>query len=227
MSKSMILVLMFALIALLAVGAVAASKGGGRRGGNDSSSSSLDSLPSSEIVITPSQIPSRIHVQIPGDFTETSSDAYDKYFIKNDASIIITGEEQPGIGGQTEQYTEQVKQMYEQTADEFSLIKDEPEKVNDYMGHILEFTYAIIGKDTRADMQCMTAIFVKDDYIYVITCKSRRENYSNYRENFSQVIKSVTIDDPSVPVDAYVNGEVTVPETVPAVTTTEPVLYVN
>jgi len=225
MSKSMILVLMFAVIALLAIGVAAASKSGGKQGGN--SSSGPDSAIVTEVVITPSQIPSRIHVQIPGSFTQTSSDAYDKYFVRNDASVIITGESQPGIGGQTEEYTEQVKQMYAQTADDFQLVSEDVLNVNGLMGHRLEFTYAIIGTDARADLQCMTAIFVKDDYIYIITCKSNRATYSNNRETFESIIKSVTIDDPSVPADAYMDGEVTVPETVPAVTTTEPVLYVN
>ena len=66
---------------MLVIGIAATVSRAGKHSG-DSSSSDMDTPAVTEIIITPSQIPSRIHVDIPGGFSEKSSDAYDKYFVK-------------------------------------------------------------------------------------------------------------------------------------------------
>ena len=206
-SKKTIIVIMFGALVLLIMGMVSAQQKKRQQG---ESSVPEDSALMTEVIIVPSQIPSRFHMQTPAGFTETSSEAYEKFFVRNDATVIVTGEKMPGIGGQLDVYAAQVKEMYEQTADEFSLVKEETKTVNGETTHIMEFTYAIIGNGVNQKMQCLTALFVKDDHVYIVTCKSYLESYSLYRELFRQAIDTVTIDDEEIPSDAIVQGE-TVP----------------
>ena len=46
-----------------------------------------------EILVVPDSIPERFSFEPPADFTETASKAYTKYYVLNDASIIVTGEQ--------------------------------------------------------------------------------------------------------------------------------------
>ena len=203
-SKYVIIVIAIAALVLLGIGIVKTTQGNKGDG-----SSTEDSITPVMTDIVVANMPSRLHIKVPEGFTETSSKGIEKYYIRNDASLIVTGEKQPGIGSQLDYFIQQVKQSYEATADEFTLLNEEIISVDNGQMPcgLLEFTFAIIAPDKKQQMQCLTGLFVKDDYVYVITCKSYVESFSNYRQLFRSAIQSVTIDDEEIPPDAVIQGE--------------------
>lgn len=166
-------------------------------------SSAEDSAAETEPVVVPSTMPGSIHVTPPAGFSETSSPYYDKYFVKDDASIIITGEKLAIDGIYTDEYVQSVKAQYEKTASDYELLAEDNLTVSGAQATILEFTYAIVGENVRQDMTCMTGIAVKGRNAYIITCKSRSETYAGYRDTFRSFIKSIDLADVNIFSEVY------------------------
>ena len=193
MSKKVIVsVLLTALFILLFILLLSA---GLKRRSRDAGSSAELIPDQTQIVIVPSEMPSRISLQVPPGFTETASEYYEKYYVKNDASIIITGEKITITGALLEDYVSDIKAQYERTADAWQLQQEEMRTINGVPCVILEFTYAIIGDNVRQDMGCTTAVMLKDDRAYIVTCKSRAETYAAYVAQFRSAISSIVIAD--------------------------------
>lgn len=193
MSKKVIVsVLLTALFILLFILLLSA---GLKRRSRDAGSSTELIPDQTQIVIVPSEMPSRISLQVPPGFTETASEYYEKYYVKNDASIIITGEKITITGALLEDYVSDIKAQYERTADAWQLQQEEMRTINGVPCVILEFTYAIIGDNVRQDMGCTTAVMLKDDRAYIVTCKSRAETYAAYVAQFRSAISSIVIAD--------------------------------
>lgn len=186
--------LFFALLLMLAIAGIIAGLSALHRPETPEESSSEAEPAVSSLVIVPSKIPERISVEIPPGFTETSSEYYDLYYICDDASVIITGENAV-IAPQIEDYMQTVREQYRAAADEFTIVDETALHSNGLSGRAIEFTYAIIGQDVRQDMACITGIFIKDNYIYAVTCKSRLETFSIYRTTFKNLLESVRIAD--------------------------------
>lgn len=155
--------------------------------------SSAEESALSEVIVVPSEMPTRISLQTPSGFTETASDYYDRYYVREDASIIVTGEELSAYGVDAEAYAASVKEQYAMTADNFVLLSEEGVMAADVPCKLLEFTYDIVGAERTQAMECLTAVLVKDDFVYLITCKSHQDTYSNYRGAFRQMIDQVQI----------------------------------
>ena len=188
MSKPILIaVIIAAMILLIAVGTAFS-----RTAKTPEESSAADSAVE-EIVVVPSEMPDKITMAIPAGFSETSSDFYDKYYIKDDASIIITGEKTAIYGQSAKEYAANVRSQYEQTVTDFTLLSEETITVSQVPCEIMEFSYAITSSDDRRDFQCMTAVIIKDNYVYLITSKSKRETFGTYRGAFRQMIESIQI----------------------------------
>lgn len=186
MSKKVLISVLALLIVILAVAIVSAiQRGRGAQSGGESSEFSVD-----DTIIVPSEMPEHISLQVPVGFTETSSPRYDKYYIKDDASIIITGEKLVISGIRADEYAEDVQKQYAATADGYQLLSHDTIQVSGVPCELLEFTYTF-----TEDMQCMTAVIVKQDYVYLITCKSRKSTFTLYRSAFRQAIESIAIAD--------------------------------
>lgn len=152
-----------------------------------------------EMIIVPSEMPDRISMEIPAGFTETNSPYYEKYYVCNDASVIVTGEELTIYGQDVKTYSEDVKAQYQNTADDFVLLAEEDTAVDGTDCRLFEFTYAIRGGDASQDMQCMTAVIIKDERVYIVTCKSHRDTFMNYRQPFRKMLESIRIADETFP----------------------------
>ncbi|MBQ5335620.1 MAG: hypothetical protein J6Z45_06705 [Oscillospiraceae bacterium] len=162
---------------------------------NESSVSPAVTL-SSEQLIVPASMPERFSMQLPAGFTETGSAYIDKYFVRNDASIIITGEKILIPGEQLDPYAEDMKKQYAESADEFQLVKEETIALDSGVScKVLEFSYALLGENARQDMRCITAVLIKDNRSYIVTCKSRAETFGGYYQDFRQAIKTIRIAD--------------------------------
>lgn len=160
--------------------------------------------------IVPASMPNGFSMEIPPGFTETGSQYIERYFVKNDASIIVTGEKFEIAGGYLKDYVEQVKQQYQATADAFQMVKQERITLADGLAcELLEFSYAIIGENVRQDFRCVTAVMLKDSRAYLVTCKSHADTFGGYYQSFRDAIKSIRIAD-------LTESGTTVTETVPA-----------
>ena len=193
------------LVILFVAGLTALSR---RSSGTEESSAEESAVVTSQIIV-PSEMPSRIALTPPAGFEETSSDYFEKYYIKDDASIIITGEEIRISGAYLADYAADVKAQYEQTADDFHIDSERTVQVNGVDCWELEFGYAIRSADARQNMRCLTAVLLKDDYAYIITCKSRQENFGAYYAGFCKAVESIVIADASasetaLPADASI-----------------------
>lgn len=168
----------------------------------------------SEVHIIAESIPDNFTIKIPNGFQATSSEYYDTYYICDDASIIITGEEVAVSGTSLTDYSDQMKRIYQQTTENFTLITDELLSLE--AGHCrqLEFTYDIIGENSTRTMHCFVAFFLKNDHAYVITCKSNDTSFITYQGSFKNAVKSVRISD-----DSTVSDSSAPAKSVPAETT--------
>lgn len=183
---------------------------------NETAEESSEVISGTEILIVPSEMPERITMQVDPAFTETKSPNYEKYYICNDASVIVTGEELMMYGQTVETYGDSVLQQYRDTADDFTLLSDETVPVNEVDCRVFEFTYAIRSDEAQQNMECTTAVLIKDEHVYLVTCKSRLENYPTYRPAFRRMIESIQIADADAAAPAL-----TLTETVPEAAVTE------
>ena len=174
------------------------------RNGNDSAeeSSGTDSLAATDMLIVPSDMPEGISMNVPQGFEETSSQYYKKYYIKEDASVIITGEDLTFKISEIDGYTQSVIEQYQESADDFLLLSDEVFTVSGTRAHLLEFSYAIVSESERQDFKCTTAVMIKGNNAFLVTCKSHAETYQNYREIFRMALNSIRLSDPAAGTNA-------------------------
>jgi len=206
------------LLTVILIGTITAIAGN-RKDRNESSAESALSAENSGPIIVPSSMPEGISVTVPGGFAETSSPRYDKYYIRDDASIIITGEELVISGQILGEYAEDMKKQYEAAADNFRLISEEDLMVNGVECRMMEFTYSIVGENVQQDFVAVTGVLLQNNHVYIITCKSRKETFAAYRESFRQTVKSAVISAPAAGT-AQTTALTGVSETVQSVTAT-------
>lgn len=189
-------IVMLTVMLLLAIYLSIAGK---RRAKEQESSAVSTAAAETEPLIVPAAMPERFSMQIPSGFTETHSDYIDTYYIRNDASIIVTGEKIVIPGEQLEQYTKEMKEQYERSADEFTIVREEQILLEGNLPcNLIEFSYALIGENARQDFRCITAVTLKDNRSYIVTCKSRAETFGGYYQNFRDAVKSIRIADEPV-----------------------------
>ena len=196
MSRKLLLTLAAAILLVVLIAGISAAT----RKQESTAEESSEAVSEEQIIIVPSAMPERISFEVPAGFTETASASYDKYYVMNDASVIVTGEDLKIYGQNVKTYGESVKEQYAQTADDFELISEETTAVSGVDCCLYEFTYAIKNTDASQGMQCITAVMIKDERVYIMTCKSHRENFPVYRQSFRKMIETIKIadDTPSV-----------------------------
>lgn len=214
MMKKLLIALLVALAVVLLMAVITIFFPNGGRG---EESSAAESLAETEMLIIPSDMPAGISMSVPKGFSETSSQYYTKYYVKDDASVIITGEDMSLRYAEIDYYTQTVIDQYKESVDDFHLISDEVVTVSDTRAHLLEFSYAIVGGDERQDFKCTTAVMIKNENAYLVTCKSHAETYQNYREIFRMALSTIELSDPAEGTEApaaenSVQNEESVPE---------------
>ena len=208
MSKKLLITVAAAIILVVLIAGISAETHKNETAAEESSA--LKS--GSEMIVVPSEMPEGITMQMPAGFTETTSPYYDKYFICDDASVIVTGEPLTIYGQDVRTYGESMKQQYQDTADDFLLLSEENTSVANADCCLYEFTYAIKGEDVTQEMQCLTAVVIKNERVYIVTCKSRRETFMKYRQPFRKMIESIQIADENSSASAAAGTETTAAE---------------
>ena len=151
---------------------------------------------SDDIVVVPAERPSELNLRIPDGFTEKSSEYCNQFYVCDDASIIITSEQQSIHGIRLDEFAEETKFSYEHTADNYVLCDEQKLQIDNKDCVLLDFTYDIIGEDKTQTMHALTALFMENDTKYAVTCKSRTETFGSYSGIFRRAIETVTIAEP-------------------------------
>lgn len=150
--------------------------------------------------ITPESIPEHFSMKIPNGFTETSSPYYEKFYSCEDATIIITGEKVAVSGTALDDYVAAIQRNHKETVDAYEILDDGPLNIEGGIyGRSFEFTYAIIGEDISKTMHCLMAVFLVNDYAYVVTCKSYDTTFIGFEQPFRNALKSIRIDQQPIP----------------------------
>lgn len=211
MSKKLVVLLVAMAAVVLLIAGISTLQGGH----TEETESSAQEFAESEVIVVPTEMPSGITLDIPEGFSETASPYCDKYYEKNDATIIITGEELSDYNLNTARYTENVKKTYEQSADNFQLFSEDSFETSNTTCSLLEFTYSVTLQDRVQQMECLTAVAVKEGRVYIVTCKSHRDTYPSYANQFRQMLSSMDIADKDLSIATAPADPMPVTETAP------------
>ena len=156
---------------------------------------SLNNIDNSTVSMKNGTITSDFSMLVPEDYEETSSDYIEKYFIKdNSASIIVTNEKNTHGYTTAKDYYNYAIQQYSSTFDNFQEISSQITSVSDkYDAIISEFSYEITSENGIISMTCYTEYILVGSNIYIVTCSSPTDTYSNYKDGFVQSVNSVII----------------------------------
>lgn len=195
MSKKLLTALLVAVLVVLAMAVVMMIMTVPRVVKAPAESSAEESLEDAGMLIVPSDMPEGITIEVPDTYEEAASEYYKKYYVKNDASIIVTGEKMEFSYAEVDSYTDSVILQYQEAVDDFQLVSDEDIEISGSKARLLEFTYAIVGSEDRQDFECTTAVMMRGDRVYLVTCKSHYDTYPNYREEFRMILNSIRLSD--------------------------------
>ncbi len=132
-----------------------------------------------------------LYMEIPEDYTATSSEFYEEYYIKDDASIIVTQD----TGGPFESaydYSVSALVQYQDVTEDLEVLGTELVETDSIGVQILEFTYTMGEGDNAITKTSMAGYCTDSESMYIITCKSDPDTYEAHREEFLSVMRSVS-----------------------------------
>lgn len=132
-----------------------------------------------------------LSMDIPEGYEATSSEFYEKYYIQDDASIIVT-EDTNGPFSSSYDYAISALLEYQKVANEVEVVTSEPVRGENCSVHLLEFRYTL-GEDNAVDMTCLAGFATDGSSMYIITCKSNTSTYSLHHDEFYTVMQSVML----------------------------------
>lgn len=132
-----------------------------------------------------------LFVKIPEGYEETSSQFYEKYYIQDDASIIIT-EDNDSPNTPIKDYSTKALVQYQGMTKSLDVIGDDVVYADKIAVQILEFTYTLAEDGPK--LTTMVGFATDGQTIYILTCKSSEETYEQHRAEFLTVMKSIRID---------------------------------
>ena len=132
-----------------------------------------------------------LFVDIPEGYSETSSKFYDKFYIKDDATIIITADNDNGNMSSWD-YSIDALTQYQKITHSLDVLGDEVVYANSRAVQLLEFTYTL--EEGGTPMSTMAG-FSSDGYtMYIVTCKCQADTYESHRDEFLTVMQSMQVD---------------------------------
>ena len=164
------------LAAFLALTGCAAGEGG------ENTAETLESI----VVYKALPLPD-LTVEIPEGYEEVSSQFYEKFYKKDDATIIITEDNERGAMS-VRDFSVDALTQYQSVTHSLDMIGDEVTLAGIMTCRILEFTYTIEEGD--APISSMVGFASDGSTMYIITCKCNAENYESHRGEFKTVIQS-------------------------------------
>lgn len=156
-----------------------------------SSSSSNEAESSISEIMIPLQMPD-INVSVPETYEKTSTESNSTVYIKDNASIIVNEDSYTDQYKNIDEYVNFAVETYEKYSDEYEEINRETMTVGDINIELLEYTYSLNTDNGKFSKSCMTAFFTDDEKIYLVTCKDDNESYSSNRDEFLDIVKSIS-----------------------------------
>ncbi len=133
-------------------------------------------------------------VSIPENYQTTSSQAYEEYYICEDASIIITEDTSQPEYPSTYDYAISALNEYEKVTSSLELLGNEELSSScAYNIQAMEFNYTLGEGEQMPALTCLVGYLTDGNSMYIITCKSNTETYSSHREEFREVLQSASI----------------------------------
>ncbi len=160
-----------------------------------------ESVPKNSSVVSEVMLPLSepdIDFSIPEKFSLTSTASNSNAYVCGNASIIVNEDSLSEKVSSLNAYVTYSKELYQSVADKYTEKNQEEISLNGLDGIITEFDYEINGKEDTLSMSCVVGFFNdpvnKPSEIYIVTCKSDSESYSDFRNSFLNTIKSVKLN---------------------------------
>lgn len=131
-----------------------------------------------------------LYVEIPERFSTTSSTFYEEYYICEDASIIVTQDTENPPYASVEDYSVKALNEYKSVTQELEFLSSEMIYAGTAAVQTLEFNYTLSNDTGTVEKTCLVGYMTDTESMYIITCKSDKATYQEYREDFLRVIQS-------------------------------------
>lgn len=158
---------------------------------NDDSNSSSDSSENAVVSSYIEKLPfPDIKISIPADYETVSSEYIDEFYKKGDASIIVTSKGISDSQKNMDNLVYDALYQYNQIADTLTEVSNESFDISGYEARITEIRYSITGEQNTLNMSCCFGFIIGKNTFYIITCSVPTAQYSNYSNEFKEVIKT-------------------------------------
>ncbi len=131
-----------------------------------------------------------LYVEVPERFSTTSSTFYEEYYICEDASIIVTQDTSNPPYSSVEDYSVKALNEYKSVTQDLEYIASEMIYAGTAAVQTLEFNYTLSNDTGTVEKACLVGYMTDTNSMYIITCKSDKDTYQEYREDFLRVIQS-------------------------------------
>lgn len=139
-----------------------------------------------------------ISFSIPEKFSQTSTEKNNTAYICDNASVIVNQDYLTEKVSGLHAYVSYSKELYQKITDKYSEINQEESEINGMNRIITEFNYDINGKNNSTlSMTCLVGFYSdpvnKPNNVYIVTCKSDSESYPDFKNDFLNIIESVSL----------------------------------
>lgn len=132
-----------------------------------------------------------LYIEIPEDYQKTSSQFYEEYYVKDDASIIVTEDTSRHDYPSVRDFAVEALAQYKQATKNLNYIGEDMIQNEIYNIYVLEFSYTVA--DDVPEMTSCIGYLTDGNSMYIITCSAESQNFAQYRDGFRQAIGSARI----------------------------------
>ncbi len=134
-----------------------------------------------------------LYLEIPENFQTTSSQFYEEYYVDKDASVIVTEDTEGAPYSSVEDYANNALLKYQEITTELTVLNNEILYAGTTAVHTLEFTYSVPAEDgSQISKTCLVGYLTDTQSMYIITCKSDVDTYSDFRDDFVSIVTSAS-----------------------------------
>lgn len=153
-----------------------------------------DSAPEETYVVYQALPLPDLFINVPENYQKTSSQAYQEYYICDDASIIVTEDTRQERYTSAYDYSVTALKEYENMTASLNYLDNETLSTGCiYKMQTLEFEYTLTKEADATKMSCLAGYMTDGKSMYIITCKSSSATYPSHKNEFLQVMQSAVI----------------------------------